>query len=74
MKHRVPIAIFSLMIFMGILVTFLGVLLQGAKSFPFFAVFGIGVAVFMVGFFFLLYYVVFVVLDRSSRIFRRGRL
>jgi hypothetical protein len=53
MKHRVPIAIFSLMIFVGILVTLFSILLQGARSFPWFPLAGVGVAVFMFGFFLL---------------------
>jgi hypothetical protein len=68
MKHRVPIAIFSLMIFVGIFVAFVAVLLQRAKFFPWFALFGIGVAVFMFGFFFLLYSIIFGALERGSKI------
>jgi hypothetical protein len=73
MKHRKPIAIFSLMIIIGIFVAFLAVLLQGAKSFPWFALFGIGVAVFMFGFFFLLYSIIFGALEWSSKIGKSKR-
>ena len=55
------------MIFMGILVAFLSILLQASKSFPWFALFGIGMAVFVFGFFFLLYYVVFWMLERCTK-------
>jgi divalent metal cation (Fe/Co/Zn/Cd) transporter len=73
MKHRVPIAIFSLMMFVGILVTFLGLLLQGARSFPWFPLFGVGVAVFMFGFFFLLYSIIFGALEWGSKIGKSKR-
>jgi hypothetical protein len=67
MIHRTPIAIFSLMIVIGILVALLAVLLQGARSFPWFPLFGFGLAVFVFGFFFLLYSIVFGALERGSK-------
>ena len=55
------------MIVAGILVTLLGVALQGARSFPWFALAGLGMAVFMFGFFFLLYSIIFGALERGSK-------
>jgi hypothetical protein len=73
MKHRRPIAIFSLMIIIGIFVALLAVLLQGAKFFPWFPLFGIGMAIFMVGFFFLLYSIIFGALEWGSKIGKSKR-
>ena len=49
------------------------VALQGARSFPWFALAGVGVAVFVFGFFFLLYSIIFGALEWSSKISKSKR-
>jgi hypothetical protein len=61
------------MIVAGILVAFLGVALQGARTFPWFALAGVGVAVFVFGFFFLLYSIIFGALEWGSKISKSKR-
>jgi hypothetical protein len=61
------------MIIIGILVALLAVVLQGARSFPWLPLFGVGVALFMFGFFFLLYSIIFGALEWGSKIGKSKR-
>jgi hypothetical protein len=65
MKHHKPAAIFALMICLGVLLVFFGVASQRINSVLFLPLAGIGVSIFVFGFFFLLYYLLFCLMERK---------